>query len=158
VAKVGNLKCIVFFIAHFIQYAQAVVLLYMPIARLTDHEEFIGKQVIHAAYRIHQKMGPGLLEKIYEACLFHELVKAELSVGRQLTIPIVYDGVTFEEGLRLDLLVEHKVIVEVKAIETVNPVWQAQVLSHLKLTGLRLGYVINFHVPLIKDGIKRIIL
>lgn len=78
-------------------------------------------------------------------------------MARQLDIPIQYDGITFDEGLRLDILVENKVIVEVKAIEQVNPVWQAQVLSHLKLTGLRLGYLINFNVPLMKEGIKRFI-
>jgi GxxExxY protein len=86
------------------------------------------------------------------------LRKAGYGVARQVEIPIQYDGITFEEGLRLDLLVENKVIVETKALDQVNLVWQAQVLSHLKLTGLRLGYLINFNVPLIKDGIKRIIL
>ncbi len=79
-------------------------------------------------------------------------------VARQINIPIQYDGITFEEGLRLDLLIENKVIVEVKAVEQVNPVWHAQVLSHLKLTKLRLGYLINFNVPRIKEGIKRFIL
>jgi GxxExxY protein len=79
-------------------------------------------------------------------------------VDRQIDIPIQYGGITFDEGLRLDILVEKKVIVEVTAVDLVNSVWQAQVLSHLKLTGLRLGYLINFNVPLIKQGIKRIIL
>ena len=95
---------------------------------------------------------------MYEVCLTHELRKADFVVARQVNIPIRYDGIEFDEGLRLDLLVENKVIVETKAMDQVNPVWQAQVLSHLKLTGLRLGYLINFNVPLIKDGIKRIIL
>jgi GxxExxY protein len=126
--------------------------------KLTGDEEVIGKAIVKAALTIHKELGPGLLEKVYEVCLCHELRKDGFGVGRQLNIPIVYDGLTFEEGLRLDLLVENKVIVEVKAIEQVNPVWYAQVLSHLKLTKLRLGYLINFHVPLIKDGIKRIIL
>jgi GxxExxY protein len=98
------------------------------------------------------------LKKFYEVCLTHELRKAGFAVARQLDIPIQYDGITFDEGLRLDMLVENKVIVEVKALDQVNPVWQAQVLSHLKLTGSRLGYLINFNVPLIKDGIRRIIL
>lgn len=103
-------------------------------------------------------MGTGLLEKVYEVCLTHELRKAVCAVARQIDILIQYDGITFEEGLRLDLLVNNKIIIEVKAVELVNPVWQAQVLSHLKLTGLRLGFLINFNVPLIKEGIKRIIL
>ena len=109
-------------------------------------------------FKVHSELGPGLLEKIYEVCLAHELRKTGYTVERQKEIPIQYDGITFDEGLRLDLLVEDKVIIETKAVDEVNPVWQAQVLSHLKLTGLRLGYLINFNVPLIKNGIKRIIL
>ena len=97
----------------------------------------------------------GLLEKIYEICLVHELRKVGFGVARQLDIAIQYDGIVFDEGLRLDILVENKVIVEVKALDQVNPVWMAQVLSHLKLTGMRLGYLINFNVPLVRDGIKR---
>jgi GxxExxY protein len=100
-------------------------------------------------------LGPGLLEKVYEVCLSHELRKLGLNVERQLDIPIVYDGLTFEEGLRLDLLVENKVVIELKAVDIVNPVWEAQIISHLMLTGKRLGYLINFNVPLIKDGIRR---
>jgi GxxExxY protein len=121
-------------------------------------EEEIGKTVISSAFKVHSQLGPGLLEKVYEACLVHELRKRELLVSRQVTVPIKYDGITFEEGLRLDILIEDKVIIEVKAVDEVNPVWKAQVLSHLKLTGIRLGYLINFNVPLIKQGIKRIIL
>jgi GxxExxY protein len=130
----------------------------MPFQKLTEHEEEIGKAVVNAAFKVHQELGPGLLERVYEACVTHELRKMGLNVARQLDIPIQYDGITFEEGLRLDLLVENKVIVEIKAVELVNPVWNAQVLSHLKLTGLRLGYLINFDVILIKDDIKRFIL
>jgi GxxExxY protein len=88
----------------------------------------------------------------------HELRKIGFGVARQIEIPIRYDGMTFKEGLRLDLLVENKVIVEIKAVETVNPVWQAQVLSHLRLTGLRLGYLLNFNVPIIKEGMRRFVL
>ena len=124
---------------------------------LSFEEEKIGKQVIDAAYRVHKALGPGLLEKVYEICLCHELKKSGLVVERQLDIPIVYDGLTFEEGLRLDILVENKVIIELKAVELVNPVWEAQIISHLKLTGKRLGYLINFNVPLIKAGIRRYI-
>ena len=106
-----------------------------------------GKAIVRAAYNVHSTLGPGLLEKIYEICLVHELRKVGFSVARQLDIAIQYDGIVFDEGLRLDILVENKVIIEVKALDQVNPVWMAQVLSHLKLTGMRLGYLINFNVP-----------
>jgi GxxExxY protein len=122
---------------------------------LSHDEENVGKQVVNAAYKVHKGLGPGSLEKVYEVCLCHELRKSGLKVERQLDIPIVYDGIKFEEGLRLDLLVENKVIIELKAVDIVNPVWEAQVISHLMLTGKRLGYLINFNVPLIKDGIRR---
>jgi GxxExxY protein len=129
----------------------------MKFQKLSDTEEAIGKSIVNAAYNVHAKLGPGLLERVYEVCLAYELNKAELTVLRQVNIPIKYDGITFDEGLRLDLLVENRVIVEIKAVDQVNPVWQAQVISHLKLTDLRLGFLINFNVPLIKQGIKRII-
>lgn len=122
---------------------------------LSGEEEQIGKQIVNATFTVHKALGPGLLEKVYEVCLSHELKKLGLSVERQIDIPIVYDGLIFEEGLRLDLLVENKVIIELKAVELVNPVWEAQIISHLTLTGKRLGYLINFNVPLIKDGIRR---
>lgn len=124
---------------------------------ITPEIEHIGKIVVNSAFKVHKEFGPGLLEKVYEICLAHEINKAGIKVLRQLDIPIVYDGITFEEGLRLDLLVGNEVIVEIKAIEIVNPVWQAQIISHLKLTGKQLGYLINFNVPLIKNGIQRFI-
>ena len=130
----------------------------MPFEKLSEQEEDIGKAIVNAAFLVHKELGPGLLERVYEVCITHELRKSGFAVARQVDIPIQFDGITFEEGLRLDLLVENKVIVEIKAVDTVNPVWQAQVLSHLKLTKLRLGYLINFNVPLIKEGIRRIIL
>jgi GxxExxY protein len=100
-------------------------------------------------------LGPGLLEKVYEVCVAHNLRKAGYEVKRQIDIPISYDGIQFDEGLRLDLLVNGLVVVELKAIDLVNPVWDAQIISHLRLTNLKLGYLINFNVPLIKNGIKR---
>ena len=130
----------------------------MKFEKLSPLEERIGSQIVDAAYKVHSELGPGLLEKIYEICLVHELQKAGCSAMRQVNIPIKYDGIIFNEGLRLDILVENAVITEVKAVDQVNPVWQAQVLSHLKLTKLRLGYLINFNVPQIRNGIKRIIL
>jgi GxxExxY protein len=127
----------------------------MEFSKVSDEEDSIGRAVVRSAFTVHTSLGPGLLEKVYEVCLAHELRKAGFIVTRQIDIPIRYDGITFDEGLRLDILVDNKVIIEIKAVEQVNPVWQAQVLSHLKLTGLRLGYLINFNVPLIKQGIKR---
>jgi GxxExxY protein len=122
---------------------------------LSETEERIGKAIVNAAFIIHKTIGPGLLEKVYEVCLTHELTKAGLNVKRQVVIPIVYDGISFEEGMRLDLLVNDIVIVEIKSVDLMNPVWKAQIISYLKLTGLSLGYLINFNVPLIKDGINR---
>ena len=124
---------------------------------LSEREEEIGKVIVNAAYKVHSALGPGLLEKIYEICFVHELKKAGLSVIRQIDLPIHYDGIIFDEGLRIDVFVESMVICEIKAVEHVNPLWNAQVLSHLKLTNKRLAYLINFNVEKIKDGIKRII-
>ena len=117
--------------------------------------DVIGKLIVDAAYTVHRNLGPGLLEKVYEICFCHELVKRGLTYRRQVDIPVVYDNLVFDEGLRLDVLVEDKVICELKAIEIVNPVWEAQVLSHLKLTNKRFGYLINFNVVNIGRGIKR---
>ena len=125
---------------------------------LLPAEELIGKAVVNAAYEVHRELGPGLLEKVYEVCFCHVLTQSGFNVKRQLDIPIKFRDILFEEGLRLDVLVNDLVICELKALENVNPVWEAQLLSHLKLTGIRLGYLINFNVPLIKDGIKRMIL
>jgi GxxExxY protein len=127
----------------------------MKFKELSQLEEEIGKAIVNAAFKVHKELGPGLLEKVYEVCVAHELRKAGYDAKRQIDIPIVYDGIQFDEGLRLDLLVNNLVIAELKAIDIVNPVWKAQIISHLKLTKFNLGYLINFNVPLIKDGIKR---
>ena len=107
---------------------------------------------------MHKALGPGLLEKVYEVCFCHELTKRGLSYQRQVDIAIEYDGLTFDEGLRLDVLIEGLIISEIKAVDKMNPVWEAQLLSYLKLTGKRIGFLINFNVPIVKNGIKRIIL
>jgi len=125
---------------------------------LSKREEEIAKAIVDAAYIVHKNLGPGLLEKIYEVCFCHELQKKGFQSQRQIDIPFNYDGITFDDGLRLDVLVENLVICEIKAVDDVNPVWSAQILSHLKLTERRLGFLINFHVPVMKDGIKRFIL
>ncbi len=127
----------------------------MEYKKLSDEEEEIGRAIVNSAYKVHKELGPGLLEKIYEVCMAYELRKAGYEVKRQIDIPIVYDNMKFDEGLRLDLLVNDKVICELKAVDLVNPVWEAQIISHLKLTKLNLGYIINFNVPLIKNGIRR---
>ncbi|MEJ2616648.1 MAG: GxxExxY protein [Ignavibacteriaceae bacterium] len=124
---------------------------------LSEDIERIGKLIVDAAFTVHKNLVPGLLEKVYEICFCHELTKRNLSFKRQVDIPIVYDNLVFDEGLRLDVLVEDLIICELKSVELVNPVWQAQLLSHLKLTDKKLGYLINFNVTLIKDGIKRMI-
>ncbi|MGD9058496.1 MAG: GxxExxY protein [Desulfobacterales bacterium] len=125
---------------------------------LSKREESIGEKIVDAAFTVHRVLGPGLLERVYEVCFCHELSKHNLKYQRQVDIPVTYDGMTFDEGLRLDVLVEDLIICELKAVDKMNPVWQAQILSHLRLTGKRLGFLINFNVPLIKTGIKRIIL
>ena len=125
---------------------------------LSKTEESIAEKIVDAAYTVHKILGPGLLEKIYEVCFCHELSKRGLKYQKQVDIPIVYDGMIFDEGLRLDVLVEELIICELKAVDQMNPVWEAQIINHLKLTGKRLGFLINFNVPLIKNGIKRIIL
>jgi len=129
----------------------------MSFTPLSEKEESIARKIVDAAYAVHKTLGPGLLEKVYEVCFCHELSKRGLKYQRQVDIPIIYDGITFNEGLRLDVLVEELIICELKAVDEVNPVWEAQILSHLKLIGKRLGFLINFNVPLIKEGIKRII-
>ena len=119
--------------------------------------EQIAKIIVNSAFKVHKELGPGLLEKVYEACLVYEITKAGFEVKRQVEVPIIYDGVTLKEYLRLDIIVENSIIIEVKAVDIINPVWNAQIISHLKLTNNELGFLINFNVPLIKNGIKRFI-
>ncbi len=126
--------------------------------QLSEKKEVIASQIVDAAYTVHKNLGPGLLEKVYETCFCHELTKRNLSYQQQINIPIVYDGIFFDEGMRLDILVEGLIICELKAAEQNNALWEAQLLSYLKLTGKRLEFLINFNVPIIMKGIKRIIL
>jgi GxxExxY protein len=129
----------------------------MEFSQLTSQEEKIGKAIVQSAFTVHKALGPGLLEKVYEVCMQHELLKMGFEVKRQVDIPIYYDGIWFDDGLRLDLLVNDLVVIELKAVDVVNPVWKAQIISHLKLSHLRLGYLINFNVPIIKTGLSRFI-
>lgn len=122
---------------------------------LTPHEEYLCREIVECAYAVHKELGPGLLEKIYEACFCYELEKRCIAFERQKAILINYDNLVFDEGLRIDVMVDGIILCELKAVETVNPLWQAQVLSHLKLTDNHVGFVINFNVTLIKNGIRR---
>jgi GxxExxY protein len=120
--------------------------------------EVIATKVFNCALKVHRTLGAGLLESIYEVCLAHELEKKGLKLERQTVLPVQYDGIILDAGMRLDLWIERKLIVEIKAVENLLPVHQAQLLTYLKLTGNRLGLLINFNVALIKTGVKRIIL
>ena len=120
--------------------------------------ERVATQIVDAAFKVHLALGPGLLESVYETCLVHELKGRGLDVRQQVVIPVYYSDVRLDAGLRLDLLVEEQVILELKAVERMLPVFDAQLLTYLKLSGKRLGFLINFNVSRIKDGIKRLIL
>ena len=122
---------------------------------MTENE--IGTEIVEVAVQIHRKLGPGLLERVYESILNHELRQRGLVVERQTPIAIEYAGLKFDEGFRADLIVEKKVIVELKSVETLNNVHKKQLLTYLRLTGLKLGYVLNFGEALMKDGITRIV-
>jgi GxxExxY protein len=113
--------------------------------------------VISAAMKVHSLLGPGLLESAYGACLAHELRKQGIGVAQQVGLPVIYDGERIELGYRIDMIVEDLVIVEIKSVEAVNPVHQAQLLSYLRLSGRNVGLLINFHVAHLRDGIKRMV-
>ena len=115
----------------------------------------ITDNIIGAAIDVHRELGPGLLESAYEACLAYELVERGLKFERQKLLPVVYREVTIEAGYRLDLLVEGRVVVEIKAVDRTEPIHKAQLLSYLRLSGCKVGLLINFNVRLLKDGIKR---
>ncbi len=120
-------------------------------------ENETAKQIVDAALLVHKALGPGLLESVYETALFHELVKRGLTVVRQVPVTFVYDGHVYDEGFRLDLLVADCVVVELKSVETVHPVHKKQLLTYLRLSGKRLGLLINFNSALLKDGVIRIV-
>ena len=119
--------------------------------------EWLGKEIVDIAYHIHLQLGPGLLEGVYERVFCYELRKRGIPFESQKKVSIIYDDVEFHDGLRLDLIVDDLVIVELKAQENSHPIWQAQLLSYLKLSDKKLRYIINFSVPLIRDGIKRMV-
>jgi GxxExxY protein len=120
-------------------------------------ENKIAKLVVDAAYHVHTKLGPGLLESVYEVVLAYEIENRGLSIDRQVAIPIQYDGLAFDEGFQADMVVEDSVILELKSVELVAPVHKKQLLTYLRLTGKKLGLLLNFGAPLIKKGIFRIV-
>ncbi|MCK5186513.1 MAG: GxxExxY protein [Deltaproteobacteria bacterium] len=117
----------------------------------------ITETIIGVAINIHRALGPGLLESAYEVCMVYDLVKAGLKVEQQKPLPIVYRGVKLECGYRLDLMIENEVIVEIKSVEKLLPIHQAQLMSYLKLSDCRVGLLINFNVKILKNGIKRVV-
>ena len=122
---------------------------------MTENE--IAKVIVDTAFQIHKRLGPGLLETVYEIILTHALNKRGLKVARQVSVPIVFDGIKFDEGFRADLVVEDKVIVELKSVETIAPVHKKQLLTYLRLTDKKLGLLINFGSELMRDGISRVV-
>ena len=125
---------------------------------LTQREQWLTDQIMNISISIHKALGPGLLESVYEKCFCYELIKRNIPFVKQKCVEIIYDNLIIDEGLRIDILVDDLIIIELKAQENSHPVWEAQLLSYLKLTNKRLGYILNFHVPLMKNGIKRMIL
>jgi GxxExxY protein len=125
---------------------------------LTEREKWLTSQVMNISINVHRYLGPGLLESIYEKCFCYELAKRNIPYIKQKNIELIYDELIIDDALRIDILIDDLVIVELKAQELYHPVWEAQLLSYLRLTGKRLGYILNFHVPLMKNGIKRMIL
>ncbi len=124
---------------------------------LSEREEELARVIVDAAYRVHSRLGPGLLESIYEMCFCHELSRRSIPFRHQVHLPIEYDGVHLESALRIDVIVDERVICELKSAESMLPVHHAQLLTYMKLTKVRLGFLINFNVPVLKNGIKRII-
>jgi GxxExxY protein len=121
------------------------------------NKDGLGGTILGCAMKVHTTLGPGLLESAYEACLVHEISKAGLTVARQVALPVVYDGIELDAGYRIDLLVENKVILELKVVEKLLPIHTAQLLSYLKLSRQELGYLLNFNVVHMRDGIKRVV-
>lgn len=117
----------------------------------------VSAQIVDTAIKVHTVLGPGLLESVYETCMAHELRKRSLQTEAQVALPVEYEGLRLEAGYRIDLLVERLVIVELKSVEKLAPLHEAQLLSYLKLSNIQVGLLINFNVPRLKDGLKRIV-
>ena len=124
---------------------------------ITPRVNHITRQIIAAAMKVHSILGPGLLESAYHACLLHELHKQGLRLASQVGLPVVYDGEKIDLGYRIDLIVENSVIVEIKCVDVIHPVHEAQLLSYMRLSGRQVGLLINFHVVHLREGIKRMV-
>ncbi len=122
---------------------------------MTENE--LAKEIVNAAYKIHTTLGPGFLESVYEATLAHEMERRGIKVVRQQALPVVYETIRMDIGFRADLIVGDKVIIEIKSVEAISPVHRKQLLTYLRLTGKRLGLLINFNVELIRDGMTRVV-
>jgi GxxExxY protein len=116
------------------------------------------EQIIGVAIEVHRIVGPGMLESVYESCLCHELAQADIGFERQVGIPIIYKSVQFDEGFRADILVDRQIVVEIKAVATFVPAHDAQVLTYLRMSGLRVGLLFNFHARLLKEGLRRFVI
>ena len=125
---------------------------------LTEKENWLAGQIVDMAICIHKAVGPGLLESVYKKCFYYEIAKRNIYFEKQKTVQLIYNELVIDEGLRIDILIDKQVVVEIKAQEYYHPVWEAQVLSYLKLSNNRLGFILNFNVPLMKEGIKRIVI
>ena len=125
---------------------------------IPESAERAAAQLIEAAFRVHRALGPGLLESVYERCLCHELTSMGVPFERQVDVPVTYEGIQLDGGLRLDLLVDSQVVCELKAVMEISDVHRAQLLTYMKLSGGRLGFVINFNVARVRDGLVRMVL
>ncbi len=121
------------------------------------HENELSEKIIGAAIKVHKNLGPGLLESAYEECLYYELEKLQLKIEKQKPMPLIYENVKLDVGYRIDILVEDKVVIEIKSVEALNDVHLAQILTYLKLSNSKLGLLINFNVSLLKNGIRRVV-
>jgi GxxExxY protein len=129
----------------------------MAINKTKEEIEQIAEQVVDATLKVHRALGPGLLESTYQACLAHELRCRRTEVGCEVALPVRYGGIEIEAGYRIDMLVAECIIIENKSVQAIAPIHEAQVLTYLKLSGHRLGFLVNWNVPLIKDGMKRMV-
>ena len=124
---------------------------------LSTSSEAVGREIVDAAIKVHRLLGPGLLESAYEQCLAHELTGRRLQVQRQVTLPIVFDGLRIDAGYRLDMVVNEAVIVEVKSVEALSRLHEAQILTYLRLSGMRLGFLLNFNAEQMRQGLRRFV-
>ncbi len=126
--------------------------------QLSKHEEYLANRVVDIAIGMHQYLGPGLLANVYEQCFCYELRKRGIDFKKNVSAPIIYDDLTIDDGIKIDILVDSVIIIQLKTQEVEHPIWEAQMLSNLKLSKLQVGFILNFHVPSMKDGIKRVVL